>query len=120
MIRSDRSVGMGSSWADYNGDGRLDLYVSNMFSKAGRRITAQIPGLDPRTPYSAEGSLLFRNEGARFTQVAGLEPPALMVAKVGWAFGGQFVDIDNDTWPDIYSPSGFYTAPKAIAEEEDL
>jgi hypothetical protein len=115
-----QGFGMGSSWGDYNGDGRLDLYVSNMFSKAGRRITAQIPGLDPRTSYSADGSLLFRNDGRRMTQVAGTEPPAMLVAKVGWAYGGQFADIDNDTWPDIYSPSGFYTAPKAIAEEEDL
>ena len=115
-----QGFGMGSSWADYNGDGRLDLYVSNMYSKAGRRITEQIPGLDPRTPYSADGSLLFRNDGARLTQVAGTEPPAMLVAKVGWAFGGQFADFDNDTWPDLYAASGFYTAPKAIAEEEDL
>ncbi|MFN0126242.1 MAG: FG-GAP repeat domain-containing protein [Verrucomicrobiales bacterium] len=115
-----QGFGMGSSWGDYNGDARLDLYVSNMYSKAGRRITGQIPGLDPRTPYSADGSLLFRNDGSRFTQVAGTEPPSLLVAKVGWAFGGQFVDFDNDTWPDIYSPSGFYTAPKAIAEDVDL
>jgi len=115
-----QGLGMGASWADYDGDGRLDLYVSNMFSKAGRRITAQVPGLDPRTPWSAEGSLLFRNAGDTFEQVAGLEPPKMLVAKVGWAFGGQFGDFDNDTWPDIFSPSGFYTAPDAIAQEEDL
>ncbi len=115
-----QGLGMGVSWDDFDGDGRLDLYVSNMFSKAGRRITSQVSGLDPRTPWSAEGSLLFHNLGDRFEQVAGLEPPKLLVAKVGWAFGGQFGDFDNDTWPDIFSPSGFYTAPEAIAEEEDL
>jgi hypothetical protein len=91
-----------------------------MFSKAGRRITAQIPGLDPRTPYSAEGSLLFHNLGTRFEQVAGTQAPALLVAKVGWAYGGQFCDFDNDTWPDLFAASGFYTAPEEIAEEEDL
>ncbi|MGI8603563.1 MAG: FG-GAP repeat domain-containing protein [Verrucomicrobiales bacterium] len=115
-----QGFGMGASWADYDGDARLDLYVSNMFSKAGRRITAQIPGLDPRTPYSADGSLLFRNVGTGFEQVAGTEAPALFVAKVGWAYGGQFSDFDNDTWPDLFVASGFYTAPDEIAEDEDL
>jgi hypothetical protein len=44
----------------------------------------------------------------------------LLVAKVGWAYGGQFCDFDNDTWPDLFAASGFYTAPEEIADEEDL
>ncbi|MGK0185916.1 MAG: hypothetical protein ACI9R3_001699 [Verrucomicrobiales bacterium] len=113
--------GMGASWGDYDRDGDLDLYVSNMFSKAGRRITSRFKDLDPRIYFAAEGNHLFKNEdGARFSQVAGLNEPAMRVAKVGWAFGGQFFDADNDAWPDIYCPSGFYTAPKEIASDADL
>ena len=25
----------------------------------------------------------------------------------GWAFGGGFVDFDNDGWEDLYTPNGF-------------
>ncbi len=112
--------GMGASWGDYDRDGKLDLYVSNMFSKAGRRITSQLQGLDERVPHAAQGSLLFHNEGEKFRQVAGIEATAIKVAKVGWAYGGQFVDVDNDGWLDIYSSSGYYTAPAEIANNQDL
>jgi hypothetical protein len=112
--------GMGASWGDYDRDGDIDLYVSNMFSKAGRRITSRFEKLDPRIYFAAEGNHLFKNNGKKFSQVAGLKKPALRVAKVGWAFGGQFFDADNDAWPDICCPSGFYTAPRAIATDADL
>lgn len=115
-----QGFGMGASWGDYDRDGALDLYVSNMFSKAGRRITDTVEGLDPRVPHSAQGNLLFRNAGERFDQVAGLGKEDLRVAKVGWAYGAQFLDFDNDGWLDIYSASGFYTAPGEIATEVDL
>ncbi len=113
--------GMGASWGDFDRDGDLDLYVSNMFSKAGRRITARFDDLDPRIYHAAEGNHLFRNDlGNRFLQIAGLEEPAMKVARVGWAFGGQFFDADADGWPDITCPSGFYTAPEKIATDADL
>lgn len=115
-----QGFGMGASWGDYDRDGALDLYVSNMFSKAGRRIADTVEGLDPRVPHSAQGNLLFRNAGERFDQVAGLGKEDLQVAKVGWAYGAQFLDFDNDGWLDIYSASGFYTAPKEIATQTDL
>lgn len=112
---------MGAAWADYDQDGRPDLYLSNMFSKAGRRITVQVPGLDPRFNAVAQGNFLFRNLGdGTFTNVAGLEPPALAVAKVGWSWGGQFADFDNDSWEDLYVPSGYYTAPDDVAVDMDL
>ena len=112
--------GMGASWSDYDRDGKLDLYVSNMFSKAGRRITSGIDGLDERILYSAQGSLLFHNDGETFRQMAGTENEALRVAKVGWSFGGLFVDADLDGYPDIYSASGYYTAPAVTRSNQDL
>ena len=115
-----RGFGMGASWGDYDGDGKLDLYVSNMYSKAGKRITAAFDGLDERTAYSAQGSLLFHNLGDRFEQVAGTKANAMQVAKVGWSWGGQLVDLDNDGWPDIHAVSGFYTAPEELAPQIDL
>ena len=112
--------GMGASWGDYDNDGRLDLYVSNMFSKAGRRIMSQLPDIDPRFRRSAEGNLLFRNQGERFDLVSGVEPPHLTVAQAGWSWGGQFTDVDNDGFLDIYVTSGYYTAPAEVDAQVDL
>ena len=112
--------GMGAAWGDYDRDGRLDLYVSNMYSKAGRRITSQVPGLDERMKAAAEGNFLYHNTGGRFGLVSGNTPPATPVARAGWSWGGQFADFDNDTWPDIYVSSGFYTAPKEVDVKVDL
>ena len=112
---ADIGFGMGVSWGDYDNDGRQDLYVCNMYSKAGQRIMGQIPGLDPRIVMLAGGNSLFRNQGGRFRKVSGVEPPSLLVEKVGWAWGGQFADFDNDGFLDIYSLSGYYSAPPEIA-----
>ncbi|MGB0992080.1 MAG: FG-GAP repeat domain-containing protein, partial [Akkermansiaceae bacterium] len=62
--------GMGVDWGDYDRDGREDLYVSNMFSKAGLRITAQVPMLDPRFHEFAEGNRLYRYNGKSFEIVS--------------------------------------------------
>ena len=37
----DSASGMAVTWGDYNRDGNMDVYVSNMFSAAGNRITYQ-------------------------------------------------------------------------------
>ena len=32
---------MSAAWADYDNDGRADLYVANMWSAAGQRVSQQ-------------------------------------------------------------------------------
>ncbi len=114
---SDIGFGMGASWGDYDNDGRHDLYVSNMYSKAGRRITTETPGLDPRLEQMSRGNSLFRNQAPGFEKASGLAPPSLQVEKAGWSWGGQFVDVDNDGYLDLYAASGFYSAPHQVAIE---
>lgn len=112
---------MGASFGDYDNDGRDDLYVSNMYSDAGRRITAQIPGLNPMFADSADGNFLYHREtGGTFKQVAGLAPPAMTVKRIGWSWGGCFADFDNDAFLDLYVMSGYYTAPRELASDLDL
>ncbi|NQZ96083.1 MAG: VCBS repeat-containing protein [Myxococcales bacterium] len=112
---ADIGFGMGASWGDFDFDGLQDLYVSNMYSKAGRRITDQVADLDPRFGRMAHGNSLLRNTGRGFEKVSGLEAPALQVENAGWSWGGQFIDFDNDADLDLYVGSGFYTAPRQIA-----
>ncbi|MGI9240982.1 MAG: FG-GAP repeat domain-containing protein [Verrucomicrobiales bacterium] len=113
--------GMGASFGDYDGDGLQDLYVSNMFSKAGRRILSQFQGIGGDYVKSTQGNVLYqRSADGRFAQVSGLEKPALKVAKAGWSWGGQFADFDNDCDLDLYALSGYFTAPQEVASEIDL
>ena len=117
-----RGYGMGVTWGDYDGDGWQDLYVSNMYSKAGKRIIGQMQAeLDERYLLSANGNRLFKNQhGRKFDLVSGEGPTDIQVTKAGWSWGGQFCDFDNDGWLDLYVASGFYTAPQEITCHTDL
>ena len=112
--------GMGVTWGDYDGDGRQDLYVSNMYSKAGRRITEKFAGLDSRFVRSADGNRMYRYDGKSFRLVSGFEPDDVPVGNAGWSWGGQFVDVDNDGRLDLYVSSGYFTAPAGTSTQKDL
>lgn len=112
---------MGASWGDYDNDGQEDLYVSNMYSEAGRRITKRIPGLEKMFVESASGNWLYhRRANGTFEQVAGLTAPSMTVMKAGWSWGGCFADFDNDRFLDLYVLSGYFTAPKELSSGLDL
>ena len=61
-----------------------------------------------------------QGDGQGFQQVAGLDSDEIHVSKVGWSFGGQWADFDNDGLLDLYVPSGYYSAPKTVATTTDL
>jgi len=112
--------GMGASWGDYDNDGDLDIYVSNMYSKAGKRIIAMSGEVDERIEVSAKGNFLYENNGGKFQQVAGNGKGKIPVDQVGWSFAGQFADFDNDGKLDFYVPSGYYSAPEGLETAVDL
>ena len=104
----DAGNGMGVSFGDYDNDGDLDLFVTNMSSMAGNRILNRLFPSGDRDDNVlkklAAGNTLFRKEGnSVFQDVTGQVGPF----PGGWAFGGVFVDIDNDGWEDLYAPNGF-------------
>lgn len=100
--------GMGAAWGDYDADGDFDLYVSNMYSKAGMRILNQISGLDDRFYQLANGNRLYNQQDGKLQCLPSTDENA---ARAGWSWGGQFTDFDNDGLLDIYVGSGFLTSP---------
>ena len=109
----DISSGMSADWADYDNDGWMDLYVGNMFSAAGNRITYQRnfrPGEDAtklsQMRRMARGNSLFRNTGdGKFSDVS----VATNVTMGRWSWGSKFADLNNDGWEDLVIGNGFVT-----------
>jgi hypothetical protein len=109
----DFGSGMSVSWGDFNRDGLSDLYVGNMFSSAGNRITRQkdfMPAADDqlRSIYRrfAKGNTLFRNAGnGTFQEVS--EEAAVQMGR--WAWSSLFVDLNNDGWEDLFVANGYMT-----------
>ena len=109
----DGAYGMGVSFADFDRDGDLDLHVTRMSSTAGRRILSRLGGGElpsrERLEAMAVGNALYRNDGTgHFTDASNEAGPF----GAGWAWGGGFVEIDNDGWPDVYTPNGFISGSK--------
>jgi hypothetical protein len=95
-------AGMGVDAADYDGDGRLDLFVTHLDREFNR---------------------LYRNKGD------GTFEDATFTAKLGYTtyhmsgFGTRFLDFDNDGWRDLFIANGHvldnvtrYHADTAYAE----
>ncbi|MGA7292454.1 MAG: FG-GAP-like repeat-containing protein [Terriglobales bacterium] len=119
----DIGAGMSVCWFDYNNDGVDDLYVANMWTAAGERISMQdifqkdAPA-ETRALYHqhAMGNSLFRNlsqNGRLFFE------DRTIAANIGigrWAWSSDAWDFDHDGFPDLYITNGMVTGPS----REDL
>ena len=99
-IGVDTKKGMNAEFGDYNNDGWLDIYVTNMTE-----------------PYLHECNMLWKNNrDGTFTDVS-MEEQA---CDTGWGWGAKFFDADNDGWLDIYAANGFISAGEHDYMEELL
>lgn len=108
----DQAAGMGIDIGDVDGDGREDVYLTNMHTDAGLRIARQPqflpahPELRPDYVHHARGNTLLRAKAdgtyEDVTDASGCGP-------AGWGWGARFFDLQNDGQLDIYAPCGFVT-----------
>ncbi|MEE2780710.1 MAG: VCBS repeat-containing protein [Planctomycetota bacterium] len=110
---TDQANGMSVSWGDHNRDGWMDLYVGNMFSSAGNRITTQksfkadaTEDIRSTLKRFARGNTLLENQGdGTFKDTS--ESAGVTMGR--WAWSSPFVDLNNDGWEDMLIVNGFIT-----------
>jgi hypothetical protein len=91
-IGFDTKKGMNVDWGDYNNDGWLDIYVTNIYDD-----------------YMKECAMLWQNMGdGTFADVS----QEVGVCDTGWGWGAKFFDYDNDGWLDLYVMNGWVSAGK--------
>ncbi|MEM7384318.1 MAG: VCBS repeat-containing protein [Verrucomicrobiota bacterium] len=111
----DISAGMSVSWGDFDQDRDMDLYVSNMWSSAGNRVSYQRRFQEGAGDQAladlrrhARGNSLFENEGDGTFRDVSVEKGVTMGR---WAWGSRFIDLNTDGFEDLYVANGFITRP---------
>jgi hypothetical protein len=86
----DTKKGMNVDVADYNNDGWLDIYVTNIYDD-----------------YMKECAMLWQNMGdGTFTDVS----QDVGVCDTGWGWAAKFADFDNAGWQDLFVVNGLRSA----------
>ena len=126
---ADGGSGMGATWADYDADGDLDLFVSGMYANSRwimfhEKFPLPVPWharllaliwpqqvqrvSDKITDRLSRGNSLYRNEGdGTFTDVS----DGAVVRDGQWGWGAEFIDYDNNGRLDLYAVNGFLSGP---------
>jgi tetratricopeptide (TPR) repeat protein len=118
----DIGAGMSVSWLDYDNHGAQDLYVANMWTAAGKRVSTQEDfkkdsPAEVRALYQkhAMGNSLLHNHGANFDD-------ATNSAGVGmgrWSWSSDAFDFDHDGFLDLYIANGMVSGPSAAQHSRE-
>jgi hypothetical protein len=126
-------AGMSASMADYDNDGRLDLYCTNIRSEhawfaAPPTVTRYMLNSWTQGVWRTDMPLywqIFRQSGLQFVEVFQQMASGNTLLRnrgdgtfedvtskssanpVGWFWGASFADFDNDGWLDIYAADGW-------------
>ena len=89
-IGYDTRKGMNVDMGDYNRDGWLDIYVTNITDE-----------------YMKECNMLWHNNGdGTFTDLS----KETETCDTGWGWAAKFADFDNDGWEDLFAVNGLRSA----------
>ncbi len=96
VLGGDSKKGMNVEFGDFDNDGWLDIYVTNI-------TTAE---------YLQEGNMLWHNNGVGPDGVLSLTDVSLETGTYdgGWGWGAKFFDYDNDGDLDLFAANGFISA----------
>ncbi|MFN7119089.1 MAG: VCBS repeat-containing protein [Saprospiraceae bacterium] len=101
---ADLGLSTHAAFFDYDKDGDLDLYLLNNSIRS-------VGGYDLR-PGQRElrdtlgGNKLYRNDGARFTDVSA--QAGIYGSNIGFGLGVTIGDVNRDGWQDIYVSNDFF------------
>ena len=116
----DVGAGMSVCWRDFDNDGKEDLYVADMWTAAGLRVSQQEnfhkdAGADIRALYRkhAMGNSLFHNAGNQRFADGSAESGTAMGR---WAWSSDSWDFNHDALADLYIANGMISG----ATRDDL
>ena len=88
------AMGMGSAFGDFDGDGRLDWYLTSVYARTG-------------TESVRNGNQLYLNEGRHRFREASV---AAGVNNGGWGWGAAAADLNHDGVLDLVTTNGWTRA----------
>ena len=103
------NFGMGHTFADFNGDGHMDFYVTGMSSTTARRLESLglkregFPEINDHRMAMAYGNRMYLSDGKGNYRQPSFKD---LVARTGWAWGTSHFDFGNDGLLDIYVANG--------------
>jgi len=124
----DVGAGMSVCWFDYDNDGVEDLYVADMWTAAGERISMQ-DVFKKDAPHETRALYRKHAMGNSLLNAARKGPGAFAfedttrTAGVGigrWAWSSDSWDFDHDGFPDLYVANGMVSGPSHKDKNEDL
>jgi Flp pilus assembly protein TadD/peroxiredoxin len=117
----DVGAGMSACWCDFENRGTQDIYVANMWSAAGMRVSEQecfhekeADNIRAAYRQHARGNSLYRNQGnGRFQNVG--EQSGVAMGR--WAWSSDAWDFDQDGYSDLYIANGYISGPAPLARD---